>query len=830
MRFFKIKFKTTVFFALVVVSFCFLGFNALGNNDSTKVQNAPLLKDTVEVNRLMKEGSSLEYLAPDSASFCYREALKILKALPSTSFHQKLTANCYIRLASIYNLSGNYKLSGKYDSLAMNIGQRLDDKNILGQCTNIKGLLYFNQSDYPNALANYAKALEYATMAGNKRLEAMIYTNSAIIHFYKGEFQKADSFFNKTINTAIEMQDTLLISGSYINRGMLAQHTGNIAAAVDYYTKAAEMSLLNHDESSVILCKQNIGSLLHNNGQELEALDAFTESLQLALKQNDLANIAKGYHNLGEVYASLGDLETAIDYYLQAAGIKEKLNDLQGLASIYTGIGNLKYQRGDYEAARNDYNESLEINLKLDYQKGIAKDYLNLANVYRQQRDWETGLGFAAKSLQIHQSIQLEEDIDELYTILGSLHSGNKDYKNAEKYLHLALEKALVHGDTLQQATVQNEFAGMFLKQAKENNDRTLYAEAINRGESVLKMLEGKQALIIRNETLGLLEEAYTKNGNLTKALWASREARLVADSLLNREKSKYTILAEAKWKAGQHKAKVEKLEESERQKDRLIEQQAKEDKLQHLVIYLLVIIGILLLAALLFFMLYIRKKKDEFYHKQVRQVTTLRMKNIRNRVSSHFFFNVLSLVSSKDTGQMKQMLRNLAFLFRKSVENIDQLAISIEEELSLVKAYIDLQRLTMSDQFQVQISVDDDVDPLIQIPAMLIQIPVENAIKHGLMPLAGSQELHVSISKTDKQVHIQISDNGIGFTKSAGRSTGTGTGLKVLYEIINLLNTRNEDKIVICIDEEGFCSENTTGARIRFAVPINYQFEIFKR
>lgn len=825
MRFFEKRSKTLYVLTLLLVVINFLCSCLNGDKGALGPEEQSQPVDTIEVNRLMKEGNSLQFSIPDSATFCFLKAVAILDRSANNSDIKSLLATCYIRLASINNYSGNYSKSAYFDSLAMDIALSLKDKSIQGQCLNIKGLVCFNQSDYSAALDHYNQALDLALISGNKRLAAMVYTNAAIIHFYQGEFQEADKLFGKTIDTAFELQDSLLISGSYINRGMIAQHAGNFDDAVEYYTKAAEMCSRIHDENGVILCKQNIGGLLFNNGRTVEALDAFTESLQMALKQNDLANIAKGYHNMGEIYASVSDYETAIDFYLQSAKIKEQLNDLKGLASSYTSIGNLNYQRGNYKEALDDYKESFKINQKLDYQEGIAKDYYNFANLYRHQGRWTEGLDYAFKSLKIHRQIHEEEDLGNLYLIIGSLYSGKKDYENAERYLTDALTRAQEIGDTLQIATTENELIGIKLKKAGKTDDFGLriqcFADVSKEAEYVSKLIENKQALVIQNETLGLLEEAYAGSGELEKALHIAREMRQISDSLSNAENSKYLMLAELKWKANKNKVKVSQLEELERQKDVIIHQKEKENKLQHLIIFLLVAIGLLLLTALLFLFLFIHKKREEFRYKQLHQLTGLRMKSIRNRISSHFFFNILSVVSTYEPDRLKQMLDKLILLFKKSVENIDQLTVTVREEMKLVEAFVDLQKLRLSDQFVFWIDIDALVDQEQLLPAMIIQIPVENAIKHGLFSLTGEQKLQIKIKQNENDLVICIIDNGVGFSKSDSRSKGTGTGLKVLYEVIGLLNSKNENKISFDIND----MERESGTIVRITIPRSYQF-----
>jgi len=111
-------------------------------------------------------------------------------------------------------------------------------------------------------------------------------------------------------------------------------------------------------------------------------------------------------------------------------------------------------------------------------------------------------------------------------------------------------------------------------------------------------------------------------------------------------------------------------------------------------------------------------------------------------------------------------------------------------------------------------------------IPSMMIQIPVENAIKHGLMPIEGEKKLIISVSKTNEYQHIEIKDNGIGLNASKGLSTGTGTGLKVLLQTIHLLNSRNSNKIRFSINELK-PDNNVSGTAVRIEIPFNYNYSL---
>ena len=106
----------------------------------------------------------------------------------------------------------------------------------------------------------------------------------------------------------------------------------------------------------------------------------------------------------------------------------------------------------------------------------------------------------------------------------------------------------------------------------------------------------------------------------------------------------------------------------------------------------------------------------------------------------------------------------------------------------------------------------------------MIVQIPVENAIKHGLAGKDGEKELTIRISREGKGVRIVICDNGRGYLPQVASST-RGTGLKVLYQTIQLLNTKNKnEKIRFNIDNR---NDGQTGTQVSVFIPFHFSYDL---
>jgi sensor histidine kinase YesM len=92
---------------------------------------------------------------------------------------------------------------------------------------------------------------------------------------------------------------------------------------------------------------------------------------------------------------------------------------------------------------------------------------------------------------------------------------------------------------------------------------------------------------------------------------------------------------------------------------------------------------------------------------------------------------------------------------------------VSVEQELDLIKGYVELEELRFSEQFDVQWDIHSDLDLDVKIPSMILQPFIENAILHGLTPLESRKGiLKIELLELNDYVEVVISDNGNGFIK----------------------------------------------------------------
>ncbi len=223
-------------------------------------------------------------------------------------------------------------------------------------------------------------------------------------------------------------------------------------------------------------------------------------------------------------------------------------------------------------------------------------------------------------------------------------------------------------------------------------------------------------------------------------------------------------------------------------------------------------------------------EKREEEKTELQNKIASTELKALRAQMNPHFIFNAINSVqyfmTSNDPESSQKYLSKFAKLIRYVMDNSKPASIPLEMELEALKLYIDLEALRFENRFEYRINVDKDIDiNYVQIPSMLIQPYVENAIWHGLMHKKGDGKLDITIKMQDTILTCIIEDNGIGrerskeikATESATYHKSFGMSLtKERLEIISRLNNINPRINVIDLYENGIA----TGTKVEISIP----------
>lgn len=630
-------------------------------------------------------------------------------------------------------------------------------------------------SSYSNPEASHAILEKMLALTTDSILYYTLLQVKSQVYFlnnmYDSGFQISSRIYDFCNRTPETKEIHTLLGNLYNMRGVYYSYTDKLDSALVCYRESYTHLIQSNQLTKIPDICINFSDAYKQKGE----YDKSAYFLRRALFLCDSLNMREAlefpiYFGLGETYMELRDFEIADTYY----SLAEPQLDIRNLSEKFgfcNSRGNFYYYKKEYEKALPWFLKARELVLPtgLDYYINVCE--INTGEIY----------------LRLNRLDSAKYYLDRGYNYFFR-------YNNKSAMFHLATLKAalaLKEGNSL--------LAGKYLKS---------FTDTLGISPNMR---------IIRNESLQLYYESVGEYRNAYHYL----ERNISIDSTLRDERARKRV-AELDMRYRQDTTLI--------RRDAIIKEQTAEVKTLKMVSLVWILVCVILFGLTAFIVFYYKRQRKIQWQRHFSQVTKLKMESIRNRVSPHFIFNVLNreIHEIGEDGKKQSELTNLVKLLRSSLDITEKLAVSIKEEVDFVQVYLRLIEKGMGADFEVCWQIDSLLDlDRIFLPSMLMQIPIENSIKHGLKAKEGTKRLNISINDRDTIVQIIIEDNGVGYRPGVSKSndSSTGTGFKVLYRTIQLLNTKNKEKIVFTIhNKEG---EGESGVIISFTIPKNYNYAI---
>jgi two-component system LytT family sensor kinase len=156
------------------------------------------------------------------------------------------------------------------------------------------------------------------------------------------------------------------------------------------------------------------------------------------------------------------------------------------------------------------------------------------------------------------------------------------------------------------------------------------------------------------------------------------------------------------------------------------------------------------------------------------------RLKTLEAELHPHFLFNTLHAISTlvhRDPDSADRMISRLSDLLRITFDRTGEPKISLKDEIDFLQKYLDIEQTRFQDRLTVSVDIDSDaLDG--EVPRMILQPLVENAIKHGIAGRSGGNQIHVSAGLDRDRLWMQVRDNGVGLQVRTLKALRTGVGL----------------------------------------------------
>lgn len=216
------------------------------------------------------------------------------------------------------------------------------------------------------------------------------------------------------------------------------------------------------------------------------------------------------------------------------------------------------------------------------------------------------------------------------------------------------------------------------------------------------------------------------------------------------------------------------------------------------------------------------------------KQKFDLEQKALRLQMNPHFIFNSLNSIQSyivvKDTKMAVQYLGKFSQLMRLILANSSYKYISMKEEVKSIQYYLELEKLRFENKFNYTITVDKNIDQeFIQIPPMIVQPYIENAIIHGLLHKSTKGKLEIDFKLDQQSIICTVLDNGVGRQKSMEIDKSSGIkrksrGMLITKARLEILNRQSDDQFSVLIDD--LKDKNGTPKGTKVTLNIHYKEE----
>jgi two-component system LytT family sensor kinase len=222
---------------------------------------------------------------------------------------------------------------------------------------------------------------------------------------------------------------------------------------------------------------------------------------------------------------------------------------------------------------------------------------------------------------------------------------------------------------------------------------------------------------------------------------------------------------------------------------------------------------------------LYYRRLRDREVHsaKLEMQLARSHLQALKSHLRPHFLFNTMHSISAlmlTDVSAADKMMSRLSDLLRMSFESNGTQLTSLNRELEFVNGYLEIEKIRLGERLKVVLDIAPETLDA-QVPSLLLQPLVENAIRHGISKLSSGGTIWIISSQDGRDLHLQVKDNGPGLVKVDDGPFRAGLGLRTTRDRLQTLYG-NKQSFEISSAASG-------GVEVRASIPFRDEPQVSK-
>lgn len=601
-------------------------------------------------------------------------------------------------------------------------------------------------------------------MANKKRSSSFNSLLDSAITYTKTDAEKSIQFITEALSQSVSSDQN---SDAYETLADVYLYWNQYDLAVTNYEISLQSNFINDK-------KLKLAKALRLNKNYQESLFAYSEIDIKELSNYQKVELQEG---IGDVNKSINEYDEAVSAYQKGLIIAQKhliapkITDLNSkIAEVYAASGNLL-------EAQDFYSNSLDLANK-ENKKRALEEKVKVADFQNTNQSYSDEIELRKEAVKDIEDI---EEGEETLDNSSPLTAQKQNYKIGNAY------------------TLQKN-----------------YKEAIPYLEKSIEEADKKEDLVVKKDATRRLSEVYYASGEFNKALETYKEYTSLVEEHYNKKEQEISQAARFSRDIANKQNRITSLETDRQLTISQYELSSEQNKRQKLIIYSL--IGGLLLLLLTAFLMYKYIKQQKLAN------NLLALKSLRSQMNPHFIFNALnsvnSFIATNDERTANKYLSDFSQLMRSVLENSEEDFIPLENEIELLELYTKLEHFRFKDKFDYSITVNENVNVNeFQIPPMLLQPYIENAVWHGLRYKAEKGKLDINIAKKNEdEITITIIDDGIGREKSKALKTENqqkqnSKGMGNIKKRVSILNEMYKDKVNVFIYD--FQQADDTGTKV---------------
>ncbi len=636
-------------------------------------------------------------------------------------------------------------------------------------------------------------------------------------------FEERTLFFGQDVqnleNALSQKEDPIRLALAYRYIGWNAHLKNDFNKAGRYLHASRALSLKRRNNAQISESNLFLARHFVRNTLEDSAMFYVNQAMRYGKRSSDRTVLANCFHTQAAVLQGFGKTQMAFAKNILALEVFNSLSQYQFAAQVLQELGESQLHILNSKDAERYFRRSLEYALRLHDYRQLGYAHSGLASVYLQQDLPLDAEKEAKQGIQWFQKTRNTGAIGVGYHVLGKVYAKRNLYKEAISHFNKALVQFEKGGSRKQIFHVYVQVGNVFQKQKK-------FETALNYYDRALSFYQQNQSVNDRVQVYRSMASVYADLGKHQLAMRYLNKYLNYMDSSAIRESSNKLAELNEQYESDQKETVISSQADSiarAAQVRALTEAKLENSQLRNnLQVY--IISGCVLIILLGVMIGFYRWNQTQI--KQQQREAEMSQTLLRSQMNPHFIFNAMSVIQSyiyeNDTVNSSRFLVNFSRLMRLILENSPKEFIPLETEVEILQKYLETQKLRFGERFTYTIELSENLLPEhVQIPPMIAQPFIENAIEHGQLHTIEGGFIKVYFEQVGDLLRIEITDNGVGRKASEKRKNSTehkSMAMDITKARIDNLNQKYRTDGFLLVED--FDKNLETGTKVLISLP----------